>query len=85
MVKWKEQLQRAVSLAGSQKQLAASMGCSQAKISWLLVTANQISAEDSLAIHRATAGQVSASSLRPDLWPTHAHIPIEPQPEHNAA
>lgn len=85
MVEWKELLQRAVSQLGSQNRLAEAMGCSQAKISWLLLTAKDISAEDSLAIHRATHGAVTASQLRPDLWPTEQHVPIEPQPEHQGA
>jgi DNA-binding transcriptional regulator YdaS (Cro superfamily) len=46
------------------------MGCSQAKISWLLLTAKDLSAEDALAIDRATDGEISASELRPDIWPT---------------
>lgn len=88
MAVWKEHLQRAVGLMGSQNRLANAMDCSQAKISWLLVTASQISAEDSLAVHRATRGAVTASQLRPDLWPTDQHIPIEPdttEPERQAA
>jgi len=79
MATWKEHLKRAIGALGSQPKLAAAMGCSQSKISWLLVTADQISAEDSLSIHRATHGIVTASQLRPDLWPNEQHIPIEPQ------
>lgn len=84
MVDWKEHLRRAVAVSGSQAKLAAEMSrsgaedCSQSKISWLLVVADKISAEDSLAVHRATHGAVSASQLRPDLWPTEQHVPIEP-------
>lgn len=71
-MKWKKQLRAAIKHAGSQSRLAARMGCSQAKINWLMMTATQISADDAVAIHRATNGAVLASSLRPDLW-TDAH------------
>ena len=75
MVNWKSHLERAIRELGSQPKLAKAMGCSQSKISWLLVTAKEISAEDALAIHRATNGVVSASDLRPDLWSNSQHIP----------
>lgn len=75
MVDWKELLKRAIGKLGSQNRLAEAMGCSQAKISWLLLTAKDLSAEDALAVDRATDGEVSASELRPDLWPTKAHVP----------
>lgn len=78
MADWKAYLQLAVDHFGSQGRLAAAIGCSQAKISWLLLTADEISAEDALAIHRATHGVVPASRIRPDLWPTDQHIPIAP-------
>lgn len=69
MADWKEHVQRAVRLLGSQSRLAEALGCSQSKISWLLVTAEEISAEDALAIHRVTNGRVAAANLRPDLEP----------------
>jgi DNA-binding transcriptional regulator YdaS (Cro superfamily) len=72
---WKDHLKRAIGQMGSQPKLAKAMGCSQSKISWLLLTAEQISAEDALLIDRATDGEVSASELRPDLWPTKDHVP----------
>lgn len=78
MADWKKHLKEAVRQKGSQPKLAAAMGCSQSKISWLLVRADHISAEDALAVHRATQGIVAASKLRPDLWPTDKHVPIEP-------
>lgn len=81
MVDWKSHLERAVRHLGSQPKLAKAMGCSQSKISWLLTTSDKISAEDALSIHRATDGAVSASSLRPDLWPTEQHVPLSPEPE----
>ncbi len=75
-MEWKDHLKRAINLVGSQPKLAKAMGCSQSKISWLLVTAKEISAEDSLAVHRATNGAVAASELRPDLWASAQHIPV---------
>ena len=81
MQDWKERLRAAVAIKGSQAQLAADMeqcgakGVSQSKISWLLMKAEHISAEDALAIDRATSGEVRASDLRPDIWPTPAHVP----------
>jgi len=75
MAEWKEHLKEAVRLLGSQNRLATAMGCSQSKVSWLLVTAQEIGAEDALAIDRATGGEISASSLRPDLWPSPGHVP----------
>jgi DNA-binding transcriptional regulator YdaS (Cro superfamily) len=80
MAEWKTHLNYAVRLLGSQNRLAEAMGCSQSKISWLLVSAEQIGAEDALAVHRATKGVVPASRLRPDLWPSEDHVPIEPSP-----
>jgi len=76
MAEWKEHLKRAVAQMGSQPKLAAAMDCSQSKISWLLMTAKTISAEDAIKVHRATGGTVSASDLRPDLWPTRDHVPV---------
>lgn len=75
MVEWKELLKKAIGKLGSQNRLAEAMGCSQAKISWLLLTAKDLSAEDALLIDRATDGEVSASELRPDIWPTRKHVP----------
>jgi len=71
---WKDHLRRAVTLKGSQSRLAEAMRehgveCSQSKISWLLVTADKLDAEDALAIERATEGQIQKGELRPDLWP----------------
>ena len=81
MAHWKDHLREAIRLAGSQPKLADAMRtrggveCSQSKISWLLVHAEMISAEDSLAIDRALDGKVSASQMRPDIWPTRQHVP----------
>lgn len=69
MSTWKNHLRRAIQIVGSQGKLAKAMGCSQAKVSWLLLTASTLSAEDALAVERATEGRVAKSDLRPDLWP----------------
>jgi DNA-binding transcriptional regulator YdaS (Cro superfamily) len=58
----------AVEIVGSQGSLAQMMGRSQQQVSALINRAPAISAEDAVAIHRATNGQVPASALRPDLW-----------------
>jgi DNA-binding transcriptional regulator YdaS (Cro superfamily) len=68
MVTWKKHLNRAVRHLGSQKRLADAIGCSQAKISWLLLSADKIDAEDAVAIDRATGSEVSKSQLRPDIF-----------------
>lgn len=77
MAEWKDHLQRAIEHFGSQPGLARAIGCSQSKISWLLIKAEKIDAEDAVAIERATDGVVTKSDLRPDLWPTSApaHTP----------
>ena len=72
MTGWKAHLRRAIGHCGSQPLLARAIGCSQSKVSWLLVRAERIEAEDALAIERATAGAVSRGQLRPDLWPAEA-------------
>lgn len=80
MANWKSEIERASGLLGSQNRLAEAMGCSQSKISWLIKIATAISAEDALAVDRATNGVVSASTLRPDLWPSPEHVPVRPAP-----
>jgi DNA-binding transcriptional regulator YdaS (Cro superfamily) len=77
---WKHHLRRAIALLGSQDRLAGAMGCSQSKISWLLVTREEIALEDALAIERATGGAVSKHDLRPDVFgpPPAPSAPREP-------
>lgn len=65
---WKHHLRRAIGLKGSQDRLAGAMGCSQSKISWLLVARDAIALEDALAIECATGGAVSKHDLRPDVF-----------------
>lgn len=63
-------ISEAIRIAGTQEILASGLGCAQTKISKLLHEEIPVSGEDALAIHRVTRGKVSASKLRPDLWPT---------------
>lgn len=86
MTSWKDHLRRAVRVLGSQPKLADAMRaagaeCSQSKISWLLHTARDISAEDALAVHRATCGAVSAS----DLWPRAEFVTDAASPDGDTA
>ena len=85
MVEWKELLRKAVGKLGSQNRLAEAMGCSQAKVSWLLLTAKEISPKDALAVDRATGGEISASDLRPDIWPTKQCLPSRESHEAQAS
>jgi DNA-binding transcriptional regulator YdaS (Cro superfamily) len=76
MVAFRPHIERAVALRGSQAKLAKEIGRSQQYISWLLKEADQISAEVSMEIERATEGDVTAAQLRPDLpWPTKTSEP----------
>lgn len=82
MADWKHHFKRAVNQLGSQPKLAAAMGCSQSKISWLLQKPDnyRMDADDALAVHRATNGDVPASAIRPDIWPTPECVPLK-EPE----
>lgn len=75
----------AVKIVGSQGALAHKMGRSQQQVSALCTRATFISAEDAIAIHRATDGAVAASDLRPDLWQAPDHVPISAEPERVAS
>lgn len=68
---------QAVEIVGSQPKLAARIGRSQQQIWALMNTAEKISAEDAIGIHIATAGEVPASSMRPDLWRRADDVPVE--------
>ena len=61
------QIAAAVQMFGTQKKLAAEIGCTQAAVSkW--VRGHQMTAEYAIAIERATGGKVTAWSLRPDVF-----------------
>lgn len=67
MQAFREHIERAVQIKGSQEKLAEAAGCSQQAISFLLNEAKSITPEMALAIDRATDGQISKFVLRPDL------------------
>lgn len=70
----RDQVQEAIRHAGSELKLGKATGYSQHAI-WQAKQKGRVSPQMALAIHRATNGIVSASSLRPDLWPTDQHVP----------
>jgi DNA-binding transcriptional regulator YdaS (Cro superfamily) len=62
-------IETAIALLGSQARLADACRVTQASI-WQAKRAGRVSAELALLIERATAGEVTARQLRPDLpWP----------------
>ena len=62
-------IETAIALLGTQAKLADACGVTQASI-WQAKKAGRVSAELALLIERATAGEVTARQLRPDLpWP----------------
>ncbi len=68
MTTFREHIESAIRIKGSQAKLAEAMVCSQQYISWLLKEAEQISVEMSLKVEAATEGEVSRSHLRPDIF-----------------
>ena len=61
-------LQRAVTLAGSQTELARRIGVQQAHVwNWLNRSKGKVPGEYAIPIERATG--VSRHELRPDLYP----------------
>ena len=60
-----------------QEDLAAAMGVAQQTVSKLARGEIPVSPEYAIAIHRATAGAVPASALRPDLWCRPEHVPVD--------
>jgi DNA-binding transcriptional regulator YdaS (Cro superfamily) len=61
---------------GRQEDLATAMGVAQQTVSKLLYGEVPVSSEHAVAIHRATAGAVPGSALRPDLWLKPEHVPV---------
>lgn len=62
-------LQRAVTLAGSQTELARRIGVQQAHVwNWLNRSKGKVPGEHVIPIEKATG--VSRHELRPDLYPT---------------
>jgi DNA-binding transcriptional regulator YdaS (Cro superfamily) len=70
-------IEAAIRLAGTESKLGQLTGYSQHAI-WKAKTNGRVSPQMALAIHRALQGRIPASVLRPDLWPTNQHVPIEP-------
>lgn len=68
MTKIRKQIEKAISITGSQQKLAEKVGCSQQYISLLARSAVKVSAEMALAFDRATDGKVSKHTLRPDIF-----------------
>lgn len=63
------EIKRAIEIAGTQTKLAEASGLTQAAIHKLLSgKTRRISAENALAIERATDGQVTRYDLRPDIF-----------------
>lgn len=77
-------IEEAVALVGSEAKLGEAAGGFSQNAIWQAKRKNRISSELALGVHRATNGIVSASRLRPDLWPTPAHVPSF-APEHAGA
>lgn len=67
---------RAIALKQSQHKLAAACGVSQALISKAKID-GRLSARLAIAIHRVTQGAVPGSALRPDLWRSPEHVPLD--------
>ena len=68
MSNFRKYIEAAVTLKGSQKKLADSMGCTQQQISYLLKEANGISAEMAISVEAATNKVITRNHLRPDLF-----------------
>ena len=71
---------RAIAIKQSQRKLAAACGVSQALIGKAKLD-GRLSPRLAIAIHRATAGAVPGSALRPDLWRSPEHVPVTDAPE----
>lgn len=65
----KRHLRRARKLFKTDTEFGRAIGRSQQYVSFLLNQAKKVPAEVALDIDRATAGIVSKSQLRPELWP----------------
>ena len=71
---------RAIAIKESQHKLAAACGVSQALISKAKI-GGRLSPRLAIAIHRATGGAVPGSALRPDLWRSPEHVPLNDAPD----
>ena len=66
----------AIALKRTQHRLARACGVTQAAISSAKL-GGRLSPQLAMAIHRATAGAVPGSALRPDLWRRPEDVPVE--------
>jgi DNA-binding transcriptional regulator YdaS (Cro superfamily) len=69
-------IERAIALLGSQTALADAAGYSQNGV-WQARNRGHVSPELAKGIHRATNGEVPGSDLRPDLWKSPEHVPLD--------
>jgi len=63
---WREAVNEAIAIAGSQLALSIAIGVSQSKINWLVHKAKMIPAE--LAAPIADVTGMDRARFRPDLW-----------------
>jgi DNA-binding transcriptional regulator YdaS (Cro superfamily) len=63
----KKQLDRAVAITGSQKDLAKAIGASQGAVTNWVLLKHPVPLKYLSAIEKATGGLVTAAHLRPDL------------------
>ena len=61
-------LERASTIAGSQSELARSLGVNRALINHMTAGRRSVTAEMAVAIEKITEGAVSRADLRPDLF-----------------
>jgi DNA-binding transcriptional regulator YdaS (Cro superfamily) len=59
---------RAIAVAGSQKALADTLGCTQSTISKRMYGDIPVTAEWAVAVEKALKGIVTREELRPDLF-----------------
>ena len=77
----RELIEKAIGILGSQAKLADACGVKQPSI-WQAKDTERCSAELAMAIEKATAGQVTALELRPDLpWPLIEPAPAASEPQ----
>ncbi|MDH3232223.1 MAG: helix-turn-helix domain-containing protein [Alphaproteobacteria bacterium] len=63
-------LNRAITVVGSQSELARKIGSTQQMVSfWLKKSKSGTPAQFCLAIEKATGGEVTCHDLRPDVYP----------------
>jgi len=70
MTETRELIERAIRHCGSEAKLGKAAGGFSQNAVWQAKRRGRVSPELALGIDRATAGEIKASDLRPDLWPT---------------